>query len=84
MEKECKCTGWKIAFWIFFILFALETVLIGYGYDLAMEDERLETECSYDVCKMDKTPLQYEAYAYAYGMCYCYIDGKAVYTEYIK
>lgn len=57
---------WKPIAIIFIILFTLETLFVGWGVILAIEEEEKNYECLYDIC--DDYPQAY----YDDPICYCY------------
>lgn len=42
---------WKTAFWIIFILFILENLLIVWGYSINAKQERQTLQCYYNTCE---------------------------------
>lgn len=58
--------NWKILAIVFIILFALETLYIGWSVSYVMKEERLTNDCFYNIC------ADYPDAYYLEGVCTCY------------
>ena len=71
--------GWKIAFWILFVVIILETVSFGYVFYLGNEIINDEYECQINICA-DYDSYYYDLYD---GVCYCYEDNEIVVQKFL-
>ena len=65
-EEIMEKTTWKILAIIFIVLFVSETLLIGWGMMLVLEDEEKIMECYYEICE------GYPEAFYEDDLCHCY------------
>ena len=71
--------GWKIAFWILFVILILENIVIGYVFKMGIDMVNNEIECQVNVCS-GYDAFIYDNYA---QMCYCYKDNEIVVQKYL-
>lgn len=68
--------GWKIAFWIVFILLLLETFVIVYSYNVGSQEINNKYRCSNELCYNEKA----DSFTYDSELrqCLCYKNGEVI------
>lgn len=80
MNKQKEKNGWKTLAIILLIICILLVLFVLSIIALGNELIEKEDECAINICR------DYESYNFDYyeDVCYCFLDGEAVYSEYVR
>ena len=75
--------GWKVAFWIVFVLMLLETLAVYGLFKMGTDAINKELECSNDICyEVDAASFIFDTPS---NICYCYDSNKQIIKQkYLK
>ncbi len=76
MKQENTSNGWRTLAIILLVIVVLETLVIGWAWNIGTTEIKNQNECSLNIC------AEADAYYYGDGVCECYSAGEIYHSYY--